>query len=107
MRHHTDSDCGGRVAAEVERLPCGSDLGLHGKWLVGLQFHTADFQRFWLYYVVDGACDASHAVCRALRCADRDPDRVARSGVQAEADQIQVQQILRDALGSFRLTRSF
>ncbi|GAA3369102.1 hypothetical protein GCM10017744_087780 [Streptomyces antimycoticus] len=107
MRHHTDSDCGGRVAAEVERLPCGSDLGLHGKWLVGLQFHTADFQRFWLYYVVDGACDASHAVCRALRCADRDPDRVARSGVQAEADQIQVQQILRDALGSFSLTRSF
>ncbi|MET8331065.1 hypothetical protein [Streptomyces sp. NPDC005181] len=77
----------------------------HDKWLVGLQFHTANCQPLWLYYVVDGVCDTTHAVSMAIQRANTGPERVARGGVQAEADQVEVQQILRDAIGRFSLTR--
>ncbi|WP_405623763.1 hypothetical protein [Streptomyces sp. NBC_00076] len=78
----------------------------HGKWLVGLQFHTANSQRLWLYYVVDEAFDTIHAArMAAVQRAGSDPDRVARCGDQAEADQVEVQRILRDVLGHYRLSR--
>ncbi|MCX4766770.1 hypothetical protein OG562_38560 [Streptomyces sp. NBC_01275] len=76
-----------------------------GKWLVGLQFHTANSQRLWLYYVVDGAFDTIHAVRMAVQRAGNDPDGVARGGGRAEADQVEVQRILRDPLGHYRLSR--
>jgi hypothetical protein len=84
----------------------GSRLMDHDKWLVGLQFHTADFQQIWLYYVVDEAFDTTQAVRMAIRRADSDPDRVARGGAQTEPDQVEVQQIHQDALGRFSPTCS-
>ncbi|MFD9316405.1 hypothetical protein ACFWDQ_01590 [Streptomyces sp. NPDC060053] len=77
----------------------------HGKWLVGLQFHTGDSQHLWLYYVVDEAPDTLHAARMAVQRAGSDPDRVARGGDRAEADQVEVQRILRDMLGHYRLSR--
>ncbi|MEU0072075.1 hypothetical protein ABZ027_21375 [Streptomyces sp. NPDC006332] len=99
------SDCGRRDPAVGERVPAGYRFVNHGRWLVGLQFHTANSQRLWLYYVVDEAFDTIQAVRVAVQRAGSDPDRVARGGDRAEADQVEVQQILRDALGHYRLIR--
>ncbi|WSA81674.1 hypothetical protein OG930_42895 [Streptomyces sp. NBC_01799] len=77
----------------------------HDKWLVGLQFHTANCQRVWLYYVVDEVLDTTHAVPMAIQRANSDPERATRGGIQAEADQVEVQQIHRDGIGRFSLTR--
>ncbi|WP_162467296.1 hypothetical protein [Streptomyces cavernae] len=74
------------------------------KWLVGLQFHTAGHQPVWLYYVVDEAVDTDHAVRTAIQRASGDPDRVVRGDVQAVADRIEVQRILRNAIGQVSLT---
>jgi len=100
------TECSERHPVGSERVPAGSRFMCHDRWLVGLQFHTADFQHVWFYYVVDEANDTTHAVRMAVRRADSDPARVARGGIQAEADQVEVQQILQDALGRFSLTRS-
>lgn len=100
------SDCSRRDPAVGERVPGGSRLVNNGKWLVGLQFHTANSQRLWLYYVVDEAFDTIHAArMAAVQRAGSDPDRVARGGDRAEADQVEVQRILRDTLGNYRLSR--
>ncbi|WP_153536823.1 hypothetical protein [Streptomyces sp. RB17] len=73
---------------------------------MGLRFHTADLRHFWLYYVVDEACGPAHAVCAAIRRADRDPDRVTRGGVGATADQVEVLRVVQDGLGHVGLARS-
>ncbi|MFF0401621.1 hypothetical protein ACFYSJ_38860 [Streptomyces sp. NPDC005248] len=98
------SDWSRRDRNDGERVPSGSHLMDHDKWLVGLRFHTANRQRVWLYYVVDEVFDTTHAVPMAIQRANRDPKRVARGGIQAEADQVEVQQIHRDGIGRFSLT---
>ncbi|MEU5346343.1 hypothetical protein AB0H18_36920 [Streptomyces sp. NPDC020766] len=100
------SDRCGRDPSEGERIPADSRLLSPVKWLVGLQFHTANCQTVWLYYVVDKAFDTTDALRRAIQRADSDPERIAQVRIQAEADQVEVQQVLRDTLGRFRLTRS-
>ncbi|MDX3767615.1 MULTISPECIES: hypothetical protein [Streptomyces] len=99
------SDSSGRDRIDGARVPSGSHLMDHDKWLVGLRFHTANRQRVWLYYVVDEVFDTTHAVPMAIQRANSDPKRVARGGIQAEADQVEVQQIHRDGIGRFSLTR--
>ena len=101
------SDWSGHDPADSERVPSGSRLMDHDKWLVGLQFHTADCQRVWLYYVVDEVFDTTHAVPLAIKRANSDSERVTRGGIQAEADQVEVQQIHRDGIGRVSLTRCF
>lgn len=78
----------------------------HDKWLVGLHFHTANCQSVWLYYVVDEAFDGPYAVRAAIQRAKSDPERVAGGEALVEADQVEVQRILRDEIGRIRLTRS-
>ncbi|MFC4506935.1 MULTISPECIES: hypothetical protein [Streptomyces] len=85
--------------------PAGSRPVKRDRWLVGLRFHTAGSQPVWLYYVVDDVWDTTHAVRMAVQRADSDRDRAVRGGPQAEADQIEVRRILRDALGRYRLSR--
>ncbi|MER7813174.1 hypothetical protein [Streptomyces sp900116325] len=99
------SDWSGRDRTDGEGVPSGSHLTDHDKWLVGLRFHTANRQRVWLYYVVDEVFDTTHAVPMAIQRANSDPKRAARGGMQAEADQVEVQQIHRDGIGRFSLTR--
>lgn len=99
------SDWSGPDRTDGERAPSGSHLMDHDKWLVGLRFHTANRQRVWLYYVVDEVLDTTHAVPMAIQRANSDPKRVTRGGIQAEADQVEVQQIHRDGIGRFSLTR--
>jgi hypothetical protein len=95
----------GRDPADSARVRCGSRPTDHEKWLVGLEFY-AHGRPVWLYYVIDEAVARTHAVHMAVRRAHRDPDRVARGGVQAEADHIEVQRIVRDAIGRRTLARS-
>ncbi|MER5436704.1 hypothetical protein [Streptomyces sp. NPDC002588] len=99
------SDCSRCDRAGKERVPAGSRPTNHDKWLVGLRFHTADSQPVWLYYVVDEAFDTTHAMRTAIQRAGSDPDRAALGRAQVEADQVEVQRILRDVLGRHRLSR--
>ncbi|MFJ7947165.1 hypothetical protein ACIQ6K_26455 [Streptomyces sp. NPDC096354] len=98
------ADRSGRDPTDRERVPSGPHLTDHDKWLVGLRFHTANSQRVWLYYVVDEAFDTTHAVPVAIQRANGDPKRATHGGIQAKADQVEVQQIHRDGIGRFSLT---
>ncbi|MBW8699563.1 hypothetical protein MBT84_08165 [Streptomyces sp. MBT84] len=93
----------GCVPADSARVLRGPRLTGHDAWLVGLQCH-ADGRPLWLYYVVGEAVDTHQAVQLAVRRALGDPQRVARGGVRAAADRVEVQRIVCDAIGRRSLT---
>ncbi|MFJ5213900.1 hypothetical protein ACIP98_04250 [Streptomyces sp. NPDC088354] len=77
----------------------------HGKWLVGLQTRAEGPRDIWLFYIVDRACDAGHAVHLALTRANSAPERAARAGVFVKGGRVEVHRIHRDPLGHLSLMR--
>ncbi|MEU6343174.1 hypothetical protein ABZ883_19785 [Streptomyces sp. NPDC046977] len=77
----------------------------HDKWLVGLETRTTDGRRLWLFYIVNQACDAGHAVHQALVRANSAAERAARDGAFIKGGRAEVHQIHRDHLGRLSLVR--
>ncbi|MFD3454502.1 hypothetical protein ACFWVC_20285 [Streptomyces sp. NPDC058691] len=77
----------------------------HDKWLVGLQTRTPGPRDIWLFYIVDEAFDADHAVYLALVRANSAPERAARDGALIRGRGVEVHQIHRDSLGHLSLVR--
>lgn len=77
------------------------------KWLVGLEFITADRHRTRLYYVVDGALDTTQAVREGNRRAGSElRKRTARTGREPAGELIEVRQLHQDLLGHVDLAPS-
>ncbi|MFJ4844689.1 hypothetical protein [Streptomyces sp. NPDC088733] len=72
---------------------------------MGLEARTASGRRLWLFYVVNQACDAGHAVHQALVRANSAPELAARDGALIKSGRAEVHQIHRDRLGRLSLVR--
>ena len=73
------------------------------KWMVGVPFNASGSQVIWMYYIVDEARDSLHAVRAALERANSTQERRARGGASVVAEHVEVQKILRDAIGRLSL----
>ncbi|MFG2357365.1 hypothetical protein [Streptomyces sp. NPDC048521] len=69
------------------------------KWLIGVPFRPGGSRVIWMYYVVDEARDVPDAVHTAMERANSAQERRARGGMPVAAEHIEVQRILRDAIG--------
>ncbi|MFD9007097.1 hypothetical protein ACFV0T_40280 [Streptomyces sp. NPDC059582] len=80
-------------------------ISRHEAWLVGLQTRTTTLRDVWLYYVVDQASNACHAVSLALLRANSPSERATREGTLTEDGQVEVHQIRQDPIGRISLVR--
>jgi hypothetical protein len=71
----------------------------HVTWLIGVPFRPGGSRVTWMYYVVDEAVDGPHAVHAAMERANSAQERRARGGIPVTAERIEVQRIMRDAIG--------
>jgi hypothetical protein len=88
----------GRTACDA-RPSVRSVLTQPVKWLIGVPFRPSGSRVIWMYYVVDEAHDAPDAVHAAMERANSAQERRARGGMPVAAEHIEVQRILRDAIG--------
>ncbi|MDQ0809696.1 hypothetical protein QFZ63_001410 [Streptomyces sp. B3I7] len=75
-----------------------------GSWLVGLGFRTPCGRLVRHFYVVDDTADAEHARKTALERADHPRERAARADLRLEDGCVEVRRVLRDPLGTRRLS---
>ncbi|MFF3565038.1 hypothetical protein ACFYXS_33845 [Streptomyces sp. NPDC002574] len=89
----------------ADRIKARAPAVDHDMWLVGLRTRAAGQRDVWLFYIVDQAYDADHAVHLALARANSAPERAARAGALVKGGHVEVHQIHRDELGRLSLVR--